>query len=553
MKSNRTKDSIIFTAHTFIPDFNISNSVGFYGFADDMGVLYEKIKHTLFKDSVSKGKSPVHFKNDYLKQFGITARQFNSIRIDLQGNIDSIKEHRNLQIRDITGRISSIKKWIKNKQAKVKKLKKKDKDNSILNRSLMSAIHNKKRKLYALEQKLKKLKKDKEDNNVRICFSSKKLFRKQFNLTQNGYVLHDEWKEDWRSARNSSFMFVGSHEESSGNQTCKLSSDGKLRIRVPDVLHNKYGKYVTISDVRYPYGQTGIDEAIKTSKAITHRFVRGDKGWFLHSSVGIPERKPVTLKPRDIGCIGVDINEKEIAVSETDRFGNYIWSHSYPACVKDKTTEQTEAIYGDIVKDIIEHAVQTGKPMAYEGLDFQKKKSALKESGKRYSRMLSQLAYSTFIQMLTRRAYRFGVKTFSDNPAYTSVIGRFNYKDRYGISAHESAAIVMARRIQKYSESPILSPSRTASPLPVRNRGKHVWSFWRRLKDSSAIGDKYRMAGCNRRSSQDATASSESILPSSQTPVAYDNKALSVNPVCKSRGLCESGRESLTLTCPVMS
>jgi hypothetical protein len=38
------------------------------------------------------------------------------------------------------------------------------------------------------------------------------------------------------------------------------------------------------------------------------------------------------------------------------------------------------------------------------------------------------------------------------NPAYTSVIGRFKYMKKYGLSVHESAALVIGRRGLGYQE-----------------------------------------------------------------------------------------------------
>jgi hypothetical protein len=125
------------------------------------------------------------------------------------------------------------------------------------------------------------------------------------------------------------------------NQTCTLLADGVLRLRIPDCLENKYGRHIVISGITYPYGQEQIDEALRRGRAVTHRFVRTLKGWYLHTSVELRKQASVTFKPYELGCIGVDVNEKEIALSETDRYGNLVWSKTYPACVKDRSTGQT--------------------------------------------------------------------------------------------------------------------------------------------------------------------------------------------------------------------
>ena len=501
----------------------IGDNQKLYSFLGETADFYSHIKRTLFSDTLRTGELPLSFKNSYLKRFGIMARQFNAVRFDLGGNIESVKELRKLHLQELTERIKSTKKWIKNKAAKINKIRK-EKDLSLNEKrdrihSLRFCLHQKKRKLYALKRKLTSTQKDQKQGKVRICFGSKVLFKKQFNLTKNDYALHEEWAKDWKDARSSTFMMLGSKDETGGHQTCTLlkgeapSESFSIRVRVPEGIKG-YDRHIMIGGISYPYGQIEIEAALSKGQAITHRFARGEKGWYLHSSVDMSQGVKKTSHPRDIGCIGVDLNEKEIAVAETDRFGNYVWSKTYPSCVKDLSADQTEAVYGDICKAIVKRAIDTGKPIAHEDLDFSKKKASLKEEGGGYARMLSAFAYATFLSFLERHAYKKGVEVFSDNAAYTSVIGKVNFMARYGISPHEASAVAIARSIQGYSERP--DPSRTAIPLPVRNRGMHVWSVWNKVKGSGACDKHHRLF--ERRSSQDSTADGHKVVrpPSSR-------------------------------------
>ena len=324
-------DTLSFTAHTFLRDFSyLETKCTLYEALDAMGILYGRIKRSLFKDSVSAGLKPASFKNAYLRKYGITARQFNAICYDLDGNISSAVEVLKLRIATLEDKIKSVRKWVKSKEAKGRKIEK-DQSVSVAERNgqlhdLRFAVHHKRRKLQALELKLARLKDDYKNGRVRICFGSKDLFHKQFNLDENGYVSHEEWLSDWKWARSAQSFCLGSKDETGGNQTCTLSTDGSLRIRVPDCLHGEYGKFVVVPAVKFTYGQEHVDQALRYGRALTHRFVRGEKGWYLHTTIVIHKPEQVTLKPTDIGCIGVDVNEKEIAVSETDRFGNLVWS-----------------------------------------------------------------------------------------------------------------------------------------------------------------------------------------------------------------------------------
>jgi len=115
---------------------------------------------------------------------------------------------------------------------------------------------------------------------------------------------------------------------------------------------------------------------------------------------------------------------------------------------------------------IVDRAVETGKSITHESLDFEKKKASLKEQVATYARMLSGFAYATFLTMLDRRAFRAGVRVFSVNPAYTSVIGRNNYMSYHGISSHEAAALAICAK-----SSEIFRVSHTAEPPPLYLEG----------------------------------------------------------------------------------
>jgi IS605 OrfB family transposase len=81
-----------------------------------------------------------------------------------------------------------------------------------------------------------------------------------------------------------------------------------------------------------------------------------------------------------------------------------------------------------------------------EKLDFSKKKACLREMGPKYARMLSGFSYSTFNGFIESKGKKAGVKIRKVNPAYTSQIGQMKIMARYGLSSHEFAACVIARR-----------------------------------------------------------------------------------------------------------
>jgi IS605 OrfB family transposase len=156
-----------------------------------------------------------------------------------------------------------------------------------------------------------------------------------------------------------------------------------------------------------------------------------------------------------------------------------------------KTSDQAEAIIGDAVKIAVDLAIKAFKPIVIEKLKFSRKRSELEGENPKYARMLSSFSYNKIIQGIKSRSHRSGIEVIEVNPAYTSIIGLVNYSKRLGISVHQAAAYVIARRGSEFRERPIqekettiptLKGDHVTFPLPVRNRGKHVWSFWSDVK-----------------------------------------------------------------------
>jgi IS605 OrfB family transposase len=451
--------------------------------------------------------------------------QFNACALEVEGKIASIKER-------CAGRIGETKERIEDLKKKIDKLQRK--------KGNLLVLHQKKRRLNHLIHKLNRLVEDQKEGRVRLCFGSKKLFSSQFDLKANGFATHHEWLSKWQEERDSSFFLLGSKDESSGNQTCTAiqTSDGlTLRLRLPPALNQ--GKYLEISQVNFEYGSETILEALQAcykrnilskakdpaykecGQALCYRFKSDKKGWRLFVTTEL--HAPAKTTCEEIGVIGVDINADHLAAVETDRFGNCIKSKIIPLNCYGKSAEQTKAVIGDAGAELVQWSVSSQKPLVIEKLDFQKKKSELKESGNpRYCRMLSSFAYTSIINTIKSRAYRFGVQVKEVNPAFTSIIGRVKFAARYGLTIHESAALCIARRFQGVSERlprhldkiPDGKGGHVALSLPVRNRDKHVWSLWRQVKKKlSAAHAAHFRAKKNRSSSRQKSACCDGQQP----------------------------------------
>jgi IS605 OrfB family transposase len=178
------------------------------------------------------------------------------------------------------------------------------------------------------------------------------------------------------------------------------------------------------------------------------------------------------------GALSVDINEDHLAVAETDGSGNLVAIHRLNLVLYGCSSEQAKARIGDAIKQLIALALLAQKPIVVEDLDFTKKKREMKASGVKYARMLSSFAYARILTTLKARAFDAGLQVLDVNPAFSSVIGKYKFANRYGLSIHDSAALVLARRAFSFTERPNPIVDHGTSRVPARKRGEHVWSYW---------------------------------------------------------------------------
>jgi ribosomal protein S15P/S13E len=320
------------------------------------------MERKLFAGLASK-KTVNALKKEFIASFGITARQFNGCRIQVEGKINSIKERRE-------GILAELKEQISVLESKIQQLEKSS--------SHSSKTHQKKRRLFYLKSKLNRLENDRILGKTRLCFGAKKLFNAQFHLESNGFKSHEEWKAEWRRTRCDSFFLVGSKEEMGGNQSCTASieEDGslRLRLRLPDILGKN--KYLWIDNVHFKYGHNAILANLQSclersrllkqgnsvykeyGEALTYRFKRDQKGWILSVSTSLGEPEWKTSKK--LGTIGIDINVDHLAITETDRFGNPIKHKKIPLVCYGKNTHQSKALIAESLHSYMSSKRKTG-------------------------------------------------------------------------------------------------------------------------------------------------------------------------------------------------
>ena len=161
--------------------------------------LYGQVQRKLFAEMVA-GRSVVSLKSTYLERYGIPARMFNAVRVSLQGKAVSVRKGQKLQADSLRRRISRAEKQIVQAEQ----------------RGRLEQVHHKRRRLANLERRLASLEADLAAGRLRLCFGSKKLWRKQYHLEVNGYGSHEDCLRDWHDARSSEFFVLGSRDETAG-------------------------------------------------------------------------------------------------------------------------------------------------------------------------------------------------------------------------------------------------------------------------------------------------------------------------------------------------
>ena len=493
-----------------------NSTISVYEYFNQSAKYFGVLERKLFVDLYVRKKPSSDLKKLYCAQYKITARQYNSIKKQLDSRISSKVELSKLYMKELQDKIKNTTKLIHSKEEQKVKLQ-----STLLNmkgnepnfhkkvkqyRNVKRSIHQKKRKRYSFILKLEKLESDFKEEKVRICFGSKDLFQKQFHLEENDMTF-DQWKKEWKDKRAAQFTFIGSKDETFGNQSCTYDLENHLRMRVFSKDEEVFGNYVTLMNVKFGYGQENIDQAkipslgytkgkrnqVKYYRALTWKFVRKDNNWYAYVTVDVDVQSVISLKNN--GIISIDFNHGFLALSDVDRYGNLVHSFQVPYQSTHCTSAQTQQSLSEALKIVIKYAADQAKPIGCENLDFKKKKQNLKQMSPKQAKLLSGFAYSTYQSMLQSKCEMAGIELISVNPAYTSQIGHHKFMKKYGLSSHESAALVIGRRcldfkrVEKIPQLHILNKKKKDSILKMGrlSQWKEICKQWKKYSFNNKI------------------------------------------------------------------
>lgn len=429
----------------------------------DYGIIQRYVWYQIVQSKSKINKSQLN--TDIQKKFGVTKRTANSIIYDMKGRYKALKELKKTELFQISNKIEVLENKIERFRVLVDNLSKKAAKNE-LSESRLKYYRGKKKSLFYEKQRLQKLKdkhsqleKDIVEGKYRIGFGCKRVFNNQYRLSENGFKTHEGWYNDFVKRRDRNIFYLGSKDESGGNQMFQLTSnqDGSFAIQIrKDGKYSNPDKYV-YGKCKFSYMSDQIKDILNNrDRAISFRIkFRGTKV-YLQAIFTLDTSKIPVVTRSSYGCIGLDFNDGHIELSETDDKGNLVGIKTYPLKFHG-TGGKAENEMRTIISEIGKYAASVGKDIVKEDLSFVKKKSktskAKTKHGKDYNRMLHTLDYARYEDALKNMVARYGIRLIKVNPAYTSKIAKQKYCNQKKISVHSGAAYVIARRGQGYIDN----------------------------------------------------------------------------------------------------
>ncbi|SDN20491.1 IS200/IS605 family accessory protein TnpB-related protein [Bacillus sp. OK048] len=141
---------------------------------------------------------------------------------------------------------------------------------------------------------------------------------------------------------------------------------------------------------------------------------------------------------------GIDVNVDRVSVSILTKQGNLLESKTFYCHEMEYVKSNRRSnISGELAKNIVQYLLSWNVgEMALEDIKLKQDH----DTNKLFNRRVHSFAKTKIQKALISRGLRYGFKIKKVNPAYTSVIGRFKYSEKYGLSVHEAASFVIGRR-----------------------------------------------------------------------------------------------------------
>lgn len=308
--------------------------------------------------------------------------------------------------------------------------------------------------------------------------------KKNLLLLQEGKLS----KEEWRELRSNSFYSVGQANQKGlegqyGNANTEVIFDEatgsfRLNVYIPPEPGNKTGRrrkgedWVAVPlEIPSRYRNMLLQHLAKGS-AYTVRVVRKDGRFDCFISFPLGDNTPVD---KSLPMGGIDLNPEVVAATVALPAGNFLasrcfWCHD----LVHASHEKREWIAGNLAKEVADWLASLGvKQVALEELSFAQDHDTDRVFNRITHNFCKKLLFNRIVVALRKR----GIAVFTVSAKFTSLIGYFKYSKTYGLSVHQAAAFVIARRALDFTEK---VPKEVLKLLLPREGWQH-FRLWGRL------------------------------------------------------------------------
>lgn len=332
--------------------------------------------------------------------------------------------------------------YLQQNNLKIKKLE------SSIEKLSKSKKANKEQRLLYIKNKVYKL--EKQNNYYQFHLENGTVpkmvdgSKRRMELLKLGKITKQEWKESRSDA-----MYSRGEKSKGGNENIKIShlEDNLFRIAILNPLSAKNGDRITF-EVRFPEKFIStLVTYLATGESYSVRLKRRNIKYEVHLTL---EKEIQTTPTYSYGLAGMDINPDNLSVTVIYPNGNFrtskvFWMHEINTVSANKRDWT--------MQDTIYQVIEWLKTFNIDTLVIEELKFLQNNINQNFNRLSSNFCYSSMTKSLVSICYKQNVNVVQVPPHYSSFIGKVKYQQTYGLSVHQAAAFVLARRGMGFKEN----------------------------------------------------------------------------------------------------
>jgi len=296
-----------------------------------------------------------------------------------------------------------------------------------------------------------------------VTTGGKRLWRNRNHLDAAG-MTEPQWRTRWNCAR----MFLTADGESGragGNDTIRVDEAGRLRVKVPAALVDRYGSHIDVgAPVAFNHRGAQWIQRVAARRAVRYDISHdpAKDRWYLDASW---KQDVLTAAPsiHELRCgpvLGVDLNADHLACAVLDGSGNPVGTPiTITVATAGLAASRRDGRVRAAISALLELAHQRNcAAVVIEHLDFADARATGRETmgrgkrGKRFRRTVAGIPTARFRTRLTSMAASRGIPIIGVDAAYTSKWGAQHWvkplqqQTSEPVTRHHAAATAIGRR-----------------------------------------------------------------------------------------------------------